>query len=135
MINKQFSIGNPILTYDECDVNKRMLKEILARGSSEENDQCLFIFMLHDDSIYCWKCCDQQTLSEAESDLDTFGDYNKRNFKKVASTSSDGFYQINDQEFFFVHEVMHPDDSNYLVRQEVKKITVNYSEYYMETYY
>ena len=55
MINKQFSIGKPIFTYDEIDVNKRMLKEIMARGESEEDDQCLFIFMLHDDSIYCWK--------------------------------------------------------------------------------
>ena len=112
MINTQFSIGKPIFTYDEIDVNKRMLKEIIARGESEEDDQCLFIFFLHDDSIYCWKQCDSdnQTLSQVGCY------YNEQCFKKVSSTSSDGFYQINDQEFFFVHEVMHPDDPNYLVR-------------------
>ena len=116
LIKRQYKIRNPIFEYDEKDVGYKPLHSITVRGSSKNENidisNELFVFFLHDDIIYSWK---QHSIHEC--------------IQAVCKIHSDELYRINDSNFYFTQNLYETDDCSKLIKQEIKKLSVNFNQF------
>ena len=112
---KDFKLGDPIFEYASEDVHNRQLICFHARGSSKkemfDTNENLFIFFLHNGFLYSWTKYSSK--------------FSQQGLKLVCSVSTEQFYVLNENVFFFFENETDPDGK--ILLQNVIRLQVNYS--------